>query len=202
MEAAVGGSVQGGSVQGGARQGRPGHRRLNRSRSANELPDEVLMGLSLEAAPGGDMELEGGVPQHQPAPSGGVEPPWHASSGSATAAAGYATQPLVVPSPRPPSPPPALRLHPSGGSVPALGAAHGSRTPPAGATPVRMLSSGGSVPRRPWSPAALGGDPTSPPPALGRSPLSEAGESDGPGSMPFSLQEDRKPAARKGDKAA
>ncbi|KAL4430976.1 hypothetical protein ABPG75_006232 [Micractinium tetrahymenae] len=150
----------------GARVGRPGHRRINRSRSANEL-DDMLRAAAL----GSDADLAGPTPRL--AGERDIESlgsPWLAAStataGAAGAAAGAAPAGEEVSSQRVPGPTAEVQLarhwrHPSP-SAPALSALHldgggpaGLSTPPAippaAGGSVQMPSAPGSAPRRPWS---------------------------------------------------
>lgn len=152
----------------GARLGRPGHRRINRSRSANEL-DDMLRAAAL----GGDADLGG------PAPWPGGErdiecvgSPWRADSATtAGTAADAATGGVGAGSRRGPGAAAegrlgrlaALQRHPSP-SAPALSALQldgggpaGLSTPPPAGGGMQMPSAPGSAPRRPWNVEAPAG---------------------------------------------
>lgn len=158
-----GGAVDDGMV-GSARGRRPGHRRLNRSRSANEL-DDMLREAQLLDAEQHAQQLElaavhsGGA---APSASGGasLESPWRAASSTAGAgavAAGASPNGGISSAPgsgphhtRTPSPGSHLRL----GSAPVLSAvALGGEAAAsqAGGRRVPMLSTPGSGPRRPFT---------------------------------------------------
>lgn len=158
-----GGAVDDGMV-GSARGRRPGHRRLNRSRSANEL-DDMLREAQLLDAEQHAQQLElaaahsGGA---APSASGvDVESPWRAASSTAGAAgavaAGASPNGGISSAPgsgprhaRTPSPGSHMRL----GSAPVLSAvALGGDTAAgqAGGRRMPMLSSPGSAPRRPFT---------------------------------------------------
>ncbi|KAL4426811.1 hypothetical protein ABPG77_006597 [Micractinium sp. CCAP 211/92] len=146
----------------GARLGRPGHRRINRSRSANELDDMLRV-----AALGEDAGLAGpaiGLTGGHDIESLGS--PWRAdgtaTAGAAAGAAGGGEEATSRPGPgsvgegqpgqllqhqgQPSPSAPALGALPRAGGGPAgLGA-----SPPAGGA-VQMPSAPGSAPRRPWS---------------------------------------------------
>ena len=157
-----GGAVDDGMV-GSARGRRPGHRRLNRSRSANEL-DDMLREAQLLDAEQHAQQLElaaahsGGTAPSTTAAQ--LESPWHGASstaGTGAVAAGASPNGGISSAPgtgphhaRTPSPGSHLRL----GSAPVLSAVAlggDAAAGQAGGRRVPMLSTPGSAPRRPFT---------------------------------------------------